>query len=397
MKNRMRMLLGAGLGAAAMYYLDPSRGRYRRALARDQLVRVGHETRDGLGVVARDVRNRTLGRTAMFRSVLGGRQADDGVLEDRVRSAIGRVVSHPSSIEVEAEDGHITLSGPVLAAEVPELLHCARHVRGVRSLENQLEVHETAGRVPGLQGDPPPRNGRRGTFTQETWSPTARALGSLAGGAVLYYGMARRRPGGALFSTVGLALISRAMTNVDLGRLIGVADGGYMVDVQKGIRINAPVERIYALWSQFERFPSLTSHVQRVRRVEDRDGRERWRWTVRAPHGIEADFDSIVTAREENRLVAWQTEGGTVEHTGTVRFHPRDDGSTTVEVKLRYQPPGGALGHAFARLVGADPKHQLDDDLLRIKTYLETGKPPHDAATPLPRTASSGEEWTSVH
>lgn len=391
------MLLGAGLGAAAMYYLDPSRGRYRRALARDQLVRAGHEAQHGLSIAARDVRNRTLGKTAAMRSLVGGRPADDGVLEDRVRSAIGRTVSHPSSIAVDAEDGFVTLAGPVLAAEVPALLHCVRHVRGVRGVDSQLEVHETPGRVPGLQGDVAPRDGRRAALLQENWSPAARALGSLAGGAALYYGLARRRSGGALLGSVGLALLGRAMTNMELGRLVGLGDGGFAVDVQKGIRIHAPVEQVYSLWMSFERFPALTSHVQRVRRVEDADGRERWRWTVRAQHGIEAEFDSIVTAREENRLVAWQTEGGTIEHAGTVRFHPREDGSTTVEVKLRYQPLGGALGHGIARLLGADPKRQLDDDLLRIKTFLETGKPPHDAAAPLPATAASSEEWSALH
>jgi uncharacterized membrane protein len=47
-----------------------------------------------------------------------------------------------------------------------------------------------------------------------------------------------------------------------------------------------------------------------------------------------------------------------------------------------YNPVGGAVGHAIARLFRADPKHQMDDDLLRMKTLLETGKPPHDAAEP---------------
>jgi hypothetical protein len=30
--------------------------------------------------------------------------------------------------------------------------------------------------------------------------------------------------------------------------------------------------------------------------------------------------------------------------------------------------------------LGSDPKTQLDEDLLRLKTFLETGKAAHDAA-----------------
>ena len=41
MDDRLRMLIGAGIGAAAMYYFDPVRGRYRRSLVANQLVHAG--------------------------------------------------------------------------------------------------------------------------------------------------------------------------------------------------------------------------------------------------------------------------------------------------------------------------------------------------------------------
>lgn len=36
-------------------------------------------------------------------------------------------------------------------------------------------------------------------------------------------------------------------------------------------------------------------------------------------------------------------------------------------------------GHALAVLFGVDPKTQIDEDLARLKTTIETGTPPHDA------------------
>ena len=38
----MRTLVTLGLGALAMYFLDPEKGRRRRALIRDQLVQRGY-------------------------------------------------------------------------------------------------------------------------------------------------------------------------------------------------------------------------------------------------------------------------------------------------------------------------------------------------------------------
>jgi uncharacterized membrane protein len=76
--------------------------------------------------------------------------------------------------------------------------------------------------------------------------------------------------------------------------------------------------------------------------------------------------------------------GSALKHEGCVRFEP-NRGGTRVSVLLRYVPPGGAFGHAVASLFGADPKSEMDADLLRMKSTIETGRPPHDAAQPLPR------------
>jgi len=56
-----------------------------------------------------------------------------------------------------------------------------------------------------------------------------------------------------------------------------------------------------------------------------------------------------------------------------VRFVPVD-GGTRVDVRLSYNPPLGAVGHAVAALLGADPKQQLDDDLLRLQSLFDRGK-----------------------
>jgi uncharacterized membrane protein len=45
-------------------------------------------------------------------------------------------------------------------------------------------------------------------------------------------------------------------------------------------------------------------------------------------------------------------------------------------IRMTYNPPGGAFGHVIAKLFGADPKTELDEDLMRLKSFLETGIEP---------------------
>jgi uncharacterized membrane protein len=47
---------------------------------------------------------------------------------------------------------------------------------------------------------------------------------------------------------------------------------------------------------------------------------------------------------------------------------------------MSYLPPAGAVGHVVAKLFGADPRSEIIADLLRMKSFIETGHQPHDAA-----------------
>ena len=151
--NTKGLLTGAGAGAALVYLFDPTDGSRRRALARDKMTRAANRTRAGLDTAAKDLANRTKGMAAAARSRFSSDQIDDRQLAERVRSQLGRVSTHPRAIEVDARDGAITLRGPILAREVDSVVETVGGVRGVRSVSNALEVFESAGSVPSLQGE----------------------------------------------------------------------------------------------------------------------------------------------------------------------------------------------------------------------------------------------------
>jgi uncharacterized membrane protein len=49
---------------------------------------------------------------------------------------------------------------------------------------------------------------------------------------------------------------------------------------------------------------------------------------------------------------------------------------------MRYEPPGGRLGAALAKITGQSAEKQLADDLLRFKALMETGGVPTNEGQP---------------
>jgi hypothetical protein len=202
---------GVAAGAALMYFLDPDRGRRRRALVRDQWTHLMNAAGDMRQVTARDLAQRSAGLWSVATRPLHSRPATDDVIAERVRARLGRTVSHPHAVKVEVHDAHVTLSGPILASEVQRLMTTARLTRGVRHVENRLEVHEQAGNVSALQGGVP-KTGERIDILQGRWSPSTRLLVGVAGAALAARASGIRHPFAWMIAMAGGACLVRAAT-----------------------------------------------------------------------------------------------------------------------------------------------------------------------------------------
>jgi osmotically-inducible protein OsmY len=154
MRDFLSFAAGVAAGTLAMYYLDKQSGRRRRALVRDKLVAAGHDAAD----LAESAGKRTVDRlkgivaTGRFDRVGGDQAASDSQLHERIRARLGRVVSHPKSIQVEVDQGSVCLRGHILTRELDELLSEVSQMRGVRTVRNELTCHDTADGIPELQG-----------------------------------------------------------------------------------------------------------------------------------------------------------------------------------------------------------------------------------------------------
>lgn len=355
---------GLAVGAGLMYLLDPRRGASRRARVGAKATHAVRATEALVEAGTRDLEKRARGALAAARSRLRRDDADDEIVAERVRARLGRLTSHAHAIHVAVRGGEVELSGPVLSPEWQAVTAGVKRVRGVRRVVDHLVAHASPEGISALQGGRP----RPATPPLARWTPGPRLL---AGGAGVWL-LVRGVSGGGLLglptAIAGLALLARAASNVPVAR--GARAAGAEIHLRKSIRIEAPVDEVYAFFTEFQNLPRFMSHVREVRAT----GEDRTRWVVDGPGGVPVDWEAVTTALEPNRLVAWESVSGSpVRTAGAVRFD-EDAGATRMEVTLRYHPPAGALGHAIARLLGADPKRQLDDDLVRLKSLLERGK-----------------------
>ncbi len=179
------LITGALIGAAVMYLLDPDKGKRRRAITRDKLRSLASYYADFAGRAKRDFSHRLQGvRAQVRRPTRDEAPPDDLVLIERARSRMGRVVSHPHAIQIGANGGRLTLSGPILADEVDALLRAIRSVPGVSAVDNHLDVHEDAESVPSLQGGSP-RHDMRASLVQPMRKPAYAVAAAVAGAAAL--------------------------------------------------------------------------------------------------------------------------------------------------------------------------------------------------------------------
>lgn len=203
------------------------------------------------------------------------------------------------------------------------------------------------------------------------WTPGSRARRGWSWPGALV-GRRRRAMPGSMLQARDWVMLGGLVGAIGAGlwlarRWSGAAEG---IEVVRTMTVDAPVERVFEFWSDFENFPRFMSHVREVQRT----GPDRTHWTVAGPGGTPIEWDAVVTRRVPNEEIGWRTVAGTlVEHGGAVRFRPAGN-QTQIDVRMTYRPVGALLGHGLAALFGSDPERVIADDLARLTTQLRGGR-----------------------
>jgi uncharacterized membrane protein len=146
------------------------------------------------------------------------------------------------------------------------------------------------------------------------------------------------------------------------------------IQVEKTVTINRPANELYNYWRNLTNLPNFMKHLKSVTN-KDQTGQVS-HWVANAPLDLNVEWDAQIVKDEPDHLIAWSAlENADIDNCGFVRFQPATaNRGTEVKVVLEYQPPGGALTNAIAKLFGESPQEQIGDELNRFKQLMETGE-----------------------
>ncbi|MBQ5965710.1 SRPBCC family protein [Massilia sp. ZL223] len=385
-KTDSRMELGdmgkwigaAAAGALLMYIFDPERGRARRAYAAHTVRDAGLHTGDAIGGLLRSA-------TASLNAARDSASAAYARADAMATRAGERIADTAHDLASSAADAASRTRGRIASA-------AEESRERSRELEHRLERNtwEARGRMDArmdAEADRARSRVREAASQARGWldelvnafdhrSPTLTNSALLGGGVLGLTGLARRSPLGVVLGLGALALLARSGGGARLAAMVRGQPSGSRIEVEKTIEIAAAPEEVYDAWSNYDNFPRFMSHVSEVHDL----GHRRSHWVVKGPGGSEYSWNAVMTEQARPDHMAWRSEPGSeIEQEGAVSFEPVR-GGTRVTVRMAYTPPGGALGHGLARMLGADPKRQMDDDLARMKSFIERGVTPYTSS-----------------
>lgn len=368
MRRKLTLLASLGAGVVAMYSFDPVSGRRRRAVMQGRLTHAMHRGLHAVDVIMRDMQNRAVGIEASLRSRLFKSDVpDDLVLCERVRSKLGRIVSHPHALQVETHNGRVSLSGPVFKDEAPQLLQAVGSLRGVKSITDRLELYNHDNIPLALRGGRS-RPGIRPQLLQHNWAPATRTLMGVLGASALLFGISHKR---RFLGLGGGLLLLRSLSNIELKGFFGIGSGRRAVNIHKTINIKAQREELYEFWLNLDNFKRVLPDVKDIHFVRDNV----YQWTISGPAGIKFHWEAEITQMTMNQSIQWRSlPSSIVANEGKIQFTDTGEGMTRVDLDFAYVPPGGTLGETVAKIFGADARSKFDVNLVRIKNLFEVGR-----------------------
>ena len=138
-------------GATLVYFLDPYRGRRRRAEVINKGFHAVSETGELFRRAGKHVADRLRGRYHETAAQFRHEKPTDAQLIARVRAQLGHVLQNIGSVQVVADEGYITVRGELPAEMIEPAIRSASSVRGVRGVNSQLHPLQESATAEGIR------------------------------------------------------------------------------------------------------------------------------------------------------------------------------------------------------------------------------------------------------
>lgn len=147
-------------------------------------------------------------------------------------------------------------------------------------------------------------------------------------------------------------------------------DKAHNVNIRVNSVINKPLSEVYAFWRNLENLPKFMNHLQSVKSVNHTISE----WTAKGPAGIgRLTWNAEIIKDEKEKLLSWNSlPDSSIENAGKVIFKSKGK-ATELDITISYRAPLGIAGESAAKLLNPYFQKIVNDDILNLKEYLESG------------------------
>jgi uncharacterized membrane protein len=125
--------------------------------------------------------------------------------------------------------------------------------------------------------------------------------------------------------------------------------------IEDSVLVEAPIQEVYQQWGDLNHFPDFMRNIISVTPIGD----DRYHW-IASFFGQRQEWDAEITAREDQRHVAWRSLGD-AGHSGELLFDAPSDAATEVRLRLEVTPPDGLAQQRIEKLAQNARKNTHND------------------------------------